>query len=94
MTVSVAVLVGMHEVSGLSIAELHGMMGDRRTKFGISDNELTAFNRGRRSQRPLRIPNVAMSSYSTWYPVDSLHRAYQSPSYTTYEISRSSLTSN
>jgi hypothetical protein len=32
----------MHEVSGLSIAELRGLMGDHRRKFGVSDGELTA----------------------------------------------------
>jgi hypothetical protein len=42
LPVSAFVLIRMHEVSGLSIAELRGLMGDHRRKFGVSDSELTA----------------------------------------------------
>ena len=35
--VSAFVLIRMHEVSGLGIAELRGLMGDHRKKFGVSD---------------------------------------------------------
>jgi hypothetical protein len=41
LPVSAFVLVRMHEVSGLSIAELRGLMGDHRKKFGVSDDEPT-----------------------------------------------------
>ena len=34
---SAFVLIRMHEVSGLGIAELRGLMGDHRKKFGVSD---------------------------------------------------------
>lgn len=37
LPVSAAVLVRMHEVSGLSIRDLRLLMGDRRRRFGISD---------------------------------------------------------
>jgi hypothetical protein len=34
-----AILIRMHEVSGLSISELRILMGDRRQKFRISDKQ-------------------------------------------------------
>lgn len=37
LPVSAAVLVRMHEVSGLSINNLRLLMGDNRRRFGISD---------------------------------------------------------
>lgn len=37
--VSAFVLIRMHEVSGLSIAELRGLMGDHRKQFGVSDDD-------------------------------------------------------
>ena len=46
LPVSAFVLIRMHEVSGLSIAELRGLMGDHRKKFGVCDNELTASDDG------------------------------------------------
>ena len=42
LSVSAFVLIRMHEVSGLSIVELRGLMGDHRKKFGVNDNELRA----------------------------------------------------
>lgn len=42
LPMSAFVLIRMHEVSGLSIAEMRGLMGDRRKKFGVNDKELTA----------------------------------------------------
>jgi hypothetical protein len=39
LPVSGAVLIRMHEVSGLSIAEMRILMGDRRQKFRISDKQ-------------------------------------------------------
>lgn len=46
LPVSAFVLIRMHEVSGLSVSELRRLMGDHRKKFGVSDNELTAFRDG------------------------------------------------
>jgi hypothetical protein len=37
LPVSAAVLVRMHDVSGLSIRDLRLLMGDQRRRFGISD---------------------------------------------------------
>lgn len=37
MPVSAAVLIRMHEVSGLSIRELRRLMGDRRQKYRVGD---------------------------------------------------------
>lgn len=37
LPVTASLLIRMHEVSALSIAELRQMMGDRRSKFRISD---------------------------------------------------------
>jgi hypothetical protein len=52
LPVSAFVLVRMHEVSGLSIAELRGLMGDHRKKFGVSENELTASDSGMEMLKP------------------------------------------
>lgn len=37
LPVTAAVLIRMHEVTGLSIADLRMLMGDRRSKFRMSD---------------------------------------------------------
>lgn len=37
LPVGASMLIRMHEETGLSIAELRQLMGDRRTKFRISD---------------------------------------------------------
>nr|WP_062120367.1 hypothetical protein [Collimonas pratensis] len=37
LPVGASLLIRMHEVSDLTIGELHGLMGDRRQKFRISD---------------------------------------------------------
>ena len=37
LPVTASLLIRMHEVSALSIAELRHIMGDRRSKFRISD---------------------------------------------------------
>jgi plasmid maintenance system antidote protein VapI len=37
LPVTASLLIRMHEVSALSIAELRQLMGDRRSKFRISD---------------------------------------------------------
>lgn len=37
LPVSAAVLVRMHDVTGLSIRDLRALMGDNRRRFGISD---------------------------------------------------------
>lgn len=37
LPVTASLLIRMHEVSALSIAELRQLMGDRRAKFRISD---------------------------------------------------------
>ena len=37
--VGATVLIRMHEVSGLTIAELRKLMGDRRKKFRLSDDQ-------------------------------------------------------
>jgi hypothetical protein len=37
LPVGASLLIRMHEVSDLTIAELRALMGDRRTKFRISD---------------------------------------------------------
>jgi len=37
LPVSAAVLVRMHDVTGLSIRELRALMGDHRRRFGIND---------------------------------------------------------
>jgi hypothetical protein len=52
LPVSAFVLVRMHEVSGLSIADLRGLMGDHRKKFGVNDNELTASDSGTGMLKP------------------------------------------
>jgi hypothetical protein len=39
LPISAFVLIRMHEVSGISIVELRGMMGDYRRKFGVSDDD-------------------------------------------------------
>lgn len=52
LPVSAFVLIRMHEVSGLSIAELRGLMGDHRKKFGVSDNELTASDSSMEMHKP------------------------------------------
>ena len=39
LPVGASLLIRMHEVSGLSIAELRQLMGDRRAKFRISDKQ-------------------------------------------------------
>jgi hypothetical protein len=36
MPISAALLIRIHEVSDLSVSDLQGMMGDRRTKFRLS----------------------------------------------------------
>lgn len=50
--VSAFVLIRMHEVSGLSIAELRGLMGDHRKKFGVSDDESKLSDSGRGKLKP------------------------------------------
>ena len=37
LPVSAALLIRMHEISGLEISDLRNLMGDRRRKFRISD---------------------------------------------------------
>ena len=37
LQVGAAILIRMHEASGISIRELRGLMGDHRKRFGISD---------------------------------------------------------
>lgn len=37
LPVGASLLIRMHEVSGLTIADLRALMGDRRNKFRISD---------------------------------------------------------
>jgi hypothetical protein len=39
LPVGASLLIRMHEVTDLSIAELRSLMGDRRTKFRISDKQ-------------------------------------------------------
>ena len=39
LPVGSAILIRMHEESGLTIAELRALMGDRRKKFRISDKQ-------------------------------------------------------
>lgn len=39
LPVSAAVLLQMHEVSGITIRDLRALMGDHRRRFGISDGE-------------------------------------------------------
>src|ERR1700710_1292962 len=39
LPVGASLLIRMHEVTDLSIAELRGLMGDRRNKFRISDKQ-------------------------------------------------------
>jgi hypothetical protein len=39
LPVGASLLIRMHEVTDLSIAELRNLMGDRRTKFRISDKQ-------------------------------------------------------
>jgi hypothetical protein len=39
MQITASLLIRMHEVSGLSIAELRSLMGDRRKKWRISDQQ-------------------------------------------------------
>lgn len=37
LPVSAAVLIRMHDVSGLSIRDLRSLMGDHRRRFGVTD---------------------------------------------------------
>ena len=39
LPVGAAILIRMHEVSGLTIGDLRYLMGDRRNKFRISDKQ-------------------------------------------------------
>ncbi|MCD6026416.1 MAG: hypothetical protein K0R08_935 [Solimicrobium sp.] len=39
LPVGASLLIRMHEISDLSIKELRALMGDRRTKFRISDKQ-------------------------------------------------------
>ncbi|WP_240317753.1 hypothetical protein [Janthinobacterium lividum] len=39
LPVSAAILIRMHEVSGLSIYELRAFMGDHRKRFGMMDEQ-------------------------------------------------------
>lgn len=39
LPVGASLLIRMHEISDLSIKELRSLMGDRRTKFRISDKQ-------------------------------------------------------
>ncbi|WP_240943841.1 hypothetical protein [Janthinobacterium lividum] len=39
LPVSAAILIRMHEVSGLSIFELRACMGDHRKRFGLMDEQ-------------------------------------------------------
>lgn len=41
LLVSAAILIRMHEVSGLSIHELRACMGDHRKRFGLSDQSIS-----------------------------------------------------
>ena len=52
LPVSAFVLIRMHEVSGLSIAELRGLMGDHSRKFGVSDSELTSSDSANEKLKP------------------------------------------
>src|SRR6478735_2253424 len=44
LPVGASMLIRMHEVTDLSIAELRSLMGDRRTKFRISDKQFKPKN--------------------------------------------------
>lgn len=58
LQVSAAVLIRMHEVSGLNISDLRFLLGDRRRKFRISDVQ------GR--------PKIVENPLTTWSgPVDT-----------------------
>lgn len=45
LPVGASLLIRMHEISNMSIRELREMMGDRRTKFRISDKQYKPQNR-------------------------------------------------
>jgi hypothetical protein len=39
LPIGASLLIRMHEISDLSISDLRGLMGDRRAKFRISDQQ-------------------------------------------------------
>lgn len=59
--VAASLLIRMHEVSELSISELRALMGDRRSKFRISDKQF-------KPQAPARTErHVSLSARADWY---------------------------
>jgi hypothetical protein len=57
LPVGASLLIRMHEVTGMSIRDLRDLMGDRRTKYRLSD----AQGRPKAEEKPAANPDASTS---------------------------------
>lgn len=83
--VAASLLIRMHEVSELSIAELRALMGDRRGKYRISDKQFKP-QAAAKPERPLHL-----AARADWHaPITNTGRMdadrHESDSYSSYKM--------